>query len=319
MSAPATTRTRPTWPELPAAVRAAIERRIGAVTGWTSHDGGYSPGMASTLRAPGGAVFVKAVSAVHEFSAHLYREEARRAALLPPGVPAPRFLWSAEIEAPDARDREWVTIAFETTPSRSPRIPWHDDELGAVLDLAVAVGEHTVSGDVFPSFSRELPTGAALLAAERPSGLATYDPWLPDHLDRIAELELEAPAAVEGAHLVHADMRGDNALLVGHGAEVRALAVDWPYAARGAAFCDLVGMLPATHVEGGPPPEEALRRRPLPPGTDEDAVTAFLASMTGYFVHSSLLAPPPAIPHLRAFQRAQGEVCIAWLRRRLGG
>jgi cysteine desulfurase/selenocysteine lyase len=48
------------------------------------------------------------------------------------------------------------------------------------------------------------------------------------------------------------------------------------------------------------------------------AVTAYLAALTGYFVHESLQPPPPGIPHVRAFQRAQGEVCIAWLRERLG-
>ncbi|WP_175008156.1 MULTISPECIES: hypothetical protein [unclassified Cellulosimicrobium] len=49
-----------------------------------------------------------------------------------------------------------------------------------------------------------------------------------------------------------------------------AVAVDWPGAARCAAFWDAVGML------------------------------------------------PPGIPHLRAFQRAQAEVGVAWLRHRVG-
>lgn len=198
---------RPTWTDLPAAVRRAIEARTGAVAGWTSHDGGYSPGLASTLRTAQGPVFVKAVPVEHEFAAHLYRQEAQRSALLDEAVPAPRLLWSVDVDAGDGRD--W------------PRAG-------------------------------------------------------------------------------------------------RAVAVDWAYPGRGAAFCDLVGMLPAVEVEGGPPPEEALRRRPLPQGTDEDAVTAYLVAITGYFVHASLQPPPPGIPHVRAFQRAQGEAGIAWLRRRLG-
>lgn len=316
-----TARTRPVWTDLPAAVRAGIEARLGApVTGWASHDGGYSQGLASTLRTDRGAVFVKAVSTEHEFTVRLYRQEAERAAALGEGVPAPRLRWVAEAAA-DGHD--WVALAFDAVAGRAPAQPWREDELRAVLDLAVEVGEHHVAAGVLPEVASELPAQlVGRLAADRPAGLASSDPWLAEQLDRLATLELEAPAAVAGDRLVHGDLRGDNAVLAeraparGAGG-LRALAVDWAYAGRGAAFCDLVGMLPAVQAEGGPAPEEALRLRPLPAGTDEDAVTAYLVAMTGYFVHSSLQPPVPGIPHLRAFQRAQGEACVAWLRRRL--
>ncbi|MFE7406652.1 phosphotransferase [Isoptericola sp. NPDC057559] len=316
------TRTRPTWTDLPARVRAAVEGRLGAsVTGWTSHDGGYSQGLASTLRTAGGPVFVKAVSAEHPFTVGMYREEARRAALLPDGVPTPRFLWAVDA-AGDTDDEAWVALAFETLPSRTPRMPWVAEDLRAVLDLAAGVAEHDVAPGLLPDYETELPTGRTeRLAAERPHGLASYDPWLTTHLDRLATIEQDAPAAVTGDVLVHGDLRGDNALLVDaleSAGGTRALAVDWPNAARGAAFCDLVGMLPAVRLEGGPTPEEALALRPLPAGTEEGAVTAYLVALMGYFVHSSLQPPPPGIPHVRAFQRAQGQVCVAWLRRRLG-
>lgn len=313
-----TARRRPTWTDLPAAVRRAIEARTGAVAGWTSHDGGYSPGLASTLRTAQGPVFVKAVPVEHEFAAHLYRQEAQRSALLDEAVPAPRLLWSVDVDAGDGRD--WAVVAFDAIEGRTPAQPWRDDELRLVLDLAVEVGEHEVGAGLLPEVASELPPAlTGRLAGERPDGLASYDPWFSDRLDHLASLEAEAPAAVAGDRLVHNDLRGDNALIVTRGPRAgRAVAVDWAYPGRGAAFCDLVGMLPAVEVEGGPPPEEALRRRPLPQGTDEDAVTAYLVAITGYFVHASLQPPPPGIPHVRAFQRAQGEAGIAWLRRRLG-
>ena len=312
------TRARPTWTDLPGPVRAAFEDRIGAaVTGWTSHDGGYSQGLASTLRTDRGDVFVKAVSTEHAFTVGLYREEAQRAAVLGAAVPAPRLRWVTEVA--DAHD--WVALAFDAVPGRVPAQPWREDELRAVLRLAVEVGDHQVAAGVLPDAGLP-PRLVGRLAAERPAGLASYDPWLAEQLDRLATIELEAPAAVAGDRLVHGDLRGDNAVLVARGSGpstsgLRALAVDWAYAGRGAAFCDLVGMLPAVQVEGGPTPEESLALRPLPPGTDDDAVTAYLTATAGYFVHSSLQPPVPGIPHLRAFQRAQGEVCVAWLRRRL--
>ncbi|MCA5893351.1 aminoglycoside phosphotransferase family protein [Isoptericola sp. NEAU-Y5] len=331
-----TTRDRPTWPDLPAGVRAGIEARLGAtVTGWTSHDGGYSQGLASTLRTDRGPVFVKAVPTEHELTARLYRQEAERSALLGEGVPAPRLRWLTEIGL--AQGPEWVVLAFDAIEGRVPAQPWRDDELRAVLDLAVEVGEHEVEVGVLPDFASELPVDrAGRLADERPAGLASFDPWLAEHLDRLSTIERDAASAVAGDRLVHGDLRGDNAVIVaggpsrarGHGpgdhgpgcggpGRGGAVAVDWAYPGRGAGFCDLVGMLPAVQVEGGPPPEEALRRRPLPTGTDEDAVTAYLVALAGYFVHASLQPPPPGIPHVRAFQRAQGEVCVAWLRRRL--
>lgn len=316
----APTRTRPTWPELPAGVRAAIEARLGApVTAWASHDGGYSPGMASTLRTATGATFVKAVPAAHEFAARAYREEARRSAVLPAGAPAPPLHWQLEVDAGEP----WVAVAFDPVAGRAPVTPLVGADLDAVLRLAAEVAEHRVAPGVLPDAVSSLPTGhAAALADRRPAGLGTYDPWLAAHLDRLAAIEQDVGAAVAGDRLVHGDLRGDNAVILdggpGGGEPPRAVAVDWPYAGRGAAFCDLVGMLPAVHAEGGPPPHEVLARTALPGAPDDGAVTAFLATIAAYFVDSSLEPPPPGIPHVRAFQRAQAEVCIDWLRERLG-
>ncbi len=51
---------------------------------------------------------------------------------------------------------------------------------------------------------------------------------------------------------------------------------------------------------------------------DPEALTTFVVAIAGYFVSASLQPPPPGIPHVRAFQRAQGEVCLDWLTVRLG-
>ncbi|WP_402376311.1 aminoglycoside phosphotransferase family protein [Isoptericola rhizosphaerae] len=317
MTTPSQRRTRPVWPEIPAHVRGALEGRLGApVTAWTSHDGGYTPGMASTLRTSRGDVFVKAVSAEHDFSAAMYRREAGRSALLPDGVPAPRLRWLAEVSGPSGDD--WVVVAFDALTGNTPRVPWQPDELDVVMDLAARIAEHEIAPGVLPEMADEWPPGLTQrLADERPAGLSSYDPWFADHLDRLAEIEGDVVEAVAGTSLLHGDLRGDNAVVVEDpsGAGMRAIAVDWPFAVRGAAYTDVVGMLPSVRLEGGPPPWEVLERHPLPSGTDDDAVRAYVVSLTGYFVHSSLQPPPPAIPHVRSFQRAQAEVCIDWLRR----
>lgn len=317
------TRVRPTWPDLPTHVRDAVVARLGGpVTGWTSHDGGYSPGWALTLESAAGSTFVKVASTEYDIAARLHRQEAVRAAALPDGVPAPAFRWNMELPDPGESKPAWVVVASEAVDGRAPRTePWDLDDLDLLQHLARRIAEHEVPhGGAYPTFGDHAWPESAQLADERPAGLATYDPWLAANLDRIAEIaspERQAKAFA-GSHLVHADLRADNALVVrrADGAE-EAVAVDWPHAARGPAYLDQTGMLPAAHATGGPPPQEVLDRTPLAAGVDLEAVTVWVAVQTAYFVHNSLQDPPPGIPHVRAFQRIQAKSCIPWLRARL--
>ncbi|MFC8800366.1 hypothetical protein ACFT2C_21735 [Promicromonospora sp. NPDC057138] len=317
------TRVRPTWPDLPAHVRDAVVAELGGpVTGWTSHDGGYSPGWALTLESAGGSAFVKVASTEYDVAARLHRREAVRAAALPDGVPAPAFRWIIELPEPGGAEPAWVVIASDVVRGRVPRTePWDLDDLDRLQHLARRIALHEVpDGGAFPDFADHTWPEAAQLADERPAGLATYDPWLAANLDRIAEItapERQAEAFA-GPHLVHADLRADNALIVRRAdAAEEAVAVDWPHAMRGAPFLDLTGMLPVVQATGGPAPEQVLERTPLPDGVDPEAVTVWVAVMTAYFARTSLEDPPPGIPHVRAFQRIQAEACIPWLRDRL--
>ena len=45
-------------------------------------------------------------------------------------------------------------------------------------------------------------------------------------------------------------------------------------------------------------------------------VGAVLAGLAGYFCDVQRRPDPPGLPTVRAFQRAQGEVVLRWLRRR---
>jgi len=77
-----------------------------------------------------------------------------------------------------------------------------------------------------------------------------------------------------------------------------ALAIDWPHAARGAAFCDLIGWLPSLRMEGGLDPEQMLRSTAVGRAADPEAVTTYAVALAGFFVHESLLPDPPGIPHV---------------------
>lgn len=139
------------------------------------------------------------------------------------------------------------------------------------------------------------------------------DMWCLSHLEQLAELEAQAPAAAAGETLLHFDTRADNLLIAGD----RVYVLDWPWARTGAAFIDWVAMAPSVAMQGGPAPETFLRRFDVS-GVSDDAITAVVCTLAGFFVESSLAPAPPGLPTLRAFQAAQGRVAIDWLRERTG-
>ena len=73
-------------------------------------------------------------------------------------------------------------------------------------------------------------------------------------------------------------------------------------------------MLPSVELEGGGAPEAVLARVGLDE-LDVDALVPLVAAIAGYFAERGRLPDPPGLPTVRAFQRAQGEVTNAWLRR----
>jgi hypothetical protein len=313
MSAPsAVGGRRLSWPQVPAGVRAAVVAAAGSpVRSATSRPGGFSPGLASVLRlVDGRSVFVKAVNAARNpESPALHRREAEVLAALPGGVPTPRLLWSYD-------DGDWVALMIEAVDGRLPAQPWRPDELAAFLRLAAGLVDQLTPAPVeAPAIEERFRlafTGWRRLASD-PATARRIDPWVYRHLDRLAGLERDWPAAASGATLLHADLRADNVLLTNGGP----VAVDWPHACLGAGWVDLLLALPSVAMHGGGDPEEIWAGYPPAARADPQAVTAVLAAVTGFFLHQSLRPAPPNLPRVRDFQAAQGRAGLAWLRRRL--
>jgi hypothetical protein len=93
--------------------------------------------------------------------------------------------------------------------------------------------------------------------------------------------------------------------------------VDWPHVSLGAPWVDLLAFLPSVAMQGGPKPWELFDDHPVAGSATPEHVDAVLAALAGFFVQRSVLPPPPGLPTLRQFQRAQGVEALAWLRRRL--
>ena len=299
------------WANVPDTVKSwAATIGHGAPTEVRDLHGGFSPGAAAWLECPRGAVFVKAVGEeLNPESPALHRREAVVSAALPrlPALPVLLDVYD---------DGGWVALAFEAIEGRLPQHPWDGAELDSVTRTLEGVHAALTPSPAAPLESaqrlfQKLFGGWAELASatETPE----LDPWGQAHLSELAALEARWPEAIDGSTLIHGDVRSDN-ILIGRAGPVF---VDWPHAAVGNPVFDLVAWAPSVVLEGGPQPEELLAGHAPSRRTDPDVVTVLLAAVSGFFVSHSFRPPPPGLPTLRRFQAAQGEVAVAWLRRRM--
>ena len=304
---PAAEGVRVHWEQLPPFIRRQIEERIGEhVVRSITQPGGFSPGMAARLTTAGGReVFVKAVSEqANPDTPQMHRREAEVVAALPPEAPVPRLLWTLD-------EAGWVALAFEAVDGHMPVQPWRDDELGLVVAalhrLHQALTPSPIASD---TASNLLATHIKGWGELREAG--GLDQWSNRNLERLVELEAMAPTAAVGETLLHVDVRADNLLI----AADRVYFVDWPWALIGAPLVDWVGFAPSVAMQGGPQPDELLAMAELKVAAD--AIDAVIASLAGYFLAYARRPPPPGIPTVRAFQAAQGEIALRWLRERTG-
>ncbi len=311
---------RAAWADVPDSVRELVAARVGsAIVRADGVSAGFNPGFAGALLfADGHREFVKAVDgAAHAEAGRLNRAEAAANLALPPGVPAPRLLWSDEYEPGD--ESAWVVTSFEFVPGRAPAAPWTPQDLGRALDALTDLARHEVAPGSLSTFSDEHASVlvqwqefATLNAAERAAASAragALGTWACRNADVLAEWAARAPEATRGAALVHGDFRADNLILD----DELAWIVDWPYASIGAPWVDLACFLPSVEMQGGGPCQENFAAHPLARGVAHEDVRALLAALTGYFFVHALLPEVPEIPTLRAFQWAQAVPAIRWL------
>lgn len=294
-------------------MRARIDEIAGSpVVAPTNLDGGFSPGPAARCDlADGRRVFVKAAgTALNPFSPAMHRREAKVLSALPDDHPSPHLIGSVD-------DGDWVALIVEWVDGRMPVAPIDRPDLDRMVAVAerladVGNGLRPDGVETFEQRNAALTGHWSRLLDEGAEVGDRLDPWSRAHLHQLAELEAPALAASAGEHLLHVDLRTDNVLLSGVTAD-RDIVVDWPSAAIGAAWIDLLCMMPALHLDGGPPPSEVFAATRLGRSADDDAVNAFLAAFAGFFTRQALMDPPPGLPTLRTFQAAQGRVARRWL------
>ncbi len=297
------------WHELPDHVRAGIERALqSSVIEAESRRGGYGPSLASIcVLADGRRVFVKAVSpAQNPDSPGMMRREAEINRCLPDRAPLPALLHEID-------DGEWIALVFEHVDGRLPLTPWDPHELQRVMEATLALGDLVPRAPLgtVADYYGSVFVGWRTLAAQQPDAVA--DPWCREWLAELATVEAQWETTTAGDRLLHGDVRSDNVLLTPDG---RVVFVDWTSTCTGAGWFDALAMLPAVELEGGGAPESVMELVGLDLGADE--ILPLVAAMAGYFAERGRLPDPPGLPTVRAFQRAQGEITTAWLRRLWG-
>jgi hypothetical protein len=288
-----------------------VEHKIGSpVVTAQSQGSGYTPGFASVLTTEAGTRhFVKAAStrAQRQFAA-AYREEARKLAGLPEGVPAPRLRWLY-----DAHD--WVVLETDYIDARLPRRPWRPDDLGAALNMLEEVAARLTPPPAalgLPTFAEEfagLPRFWDHLRVTRPAL-----PGLDAHLEEAAALASGFAEVCAGSTLVHTDIRDDNILIRPDGT---ALVCDWNFPCTGASWLDSALLMVGPRGDGIDV-DAVLAERALTREVPAESLDVVIALVAGYFLRQADEPVPATSPHLRDFQRWQGEVCWDWLCERRG-
>ncbi len=298
------------WAQVPADVKAEVERLAGApVVRAASCEGGFSPGLASGLTLAGGRmVFVKAMDAdAWPGQATTHRAEASVSAALPASLPAPRLLGSFD-------DGHWVVLVFEYVDGAEPDLRRRPAEASLV---AAALGELarklTPSPIAAPAGHPRLGGWADVAAdGDRLARLPALSPWAARHLPRLIALEAEGLAAARGDSLVHFDAFPHNILL----ARGRVLFVDWPHARLGAPFLDLV-MFASAAAGAGIDPERIVARETVTAGVPPHVIDAVLAAHAGFCASGSLERVPPALQPIVAAKTDLAAAALVWLSRRL--
>lgn len=312
------TAVRPDWADLPADLRAAVERRLGApVTDAVTGHGGFTRGFAAVLRtATGERAFVKAARLVdQQHLADWYAREVAVAAALPAEVPAARPRWSMPAAG-------HLVVCLDAIDGHIPPLPWRPAELTATLD-AWATAAAALREPPPALLALGLPRLAELLRGDLAwwqriaAGQAPMPPAPPLAAARLRDLvalEAALPGYVDTPAVTHCDLRVDNVLIDPGGG---AWLCDWNWLCLGAQWFDTAVLLITAYASGLD--ADALfaghpTARDAPPG----GLDAALAALAGYSLSQAAAGPTAASPHLRSHQRWTGDTALAWLADRHG-
>lgn len=281
-------------------------------------ESGVLPGAQFHVQTTKGDTLVKVLGTEKPEPLNSLRQEIALSPLLPSAAPHPELMWSIDEVLPTLGT--WVAVGYSMRPEVRPiDLSWPEEDVASLIRVIRSIGEIEAPDDpMFLPEEKVFPTNSwEILADTRPAGLANHSPWLAHRLDGLAEIASHAPDAIAGKSLQHGALRVQSVMLPAAPDE-KPLVSDWIRGSVAAPYLDLISMLVHVRTSDGPPPEATLRRYGLPPGTEADAVTCWIAVLAGYYLKSSMDPPPPEMPELRSYQHRLARTAVSWLQTRLG-
>jgi Phosphotransferase enzyme family len=314
------TSLRPAWDSLPAHLQAAVGAAVGSVVveGAAPVTTGFTGAYAGRVRlADGREVFTKVGTPAQPHVVGALTEEARLLAALPSGIPAPALVAAGGSGG-------WRFLVLELLEGHLPGMPWTRPDADAAHEACLALAEagtpapaDLVSGSFGPAFAGadQVQATAAALAGGSFVPAPGLSGGLLEHAAEVARLTRLAPGVLQGASLVHSDLRPDNLLVDRSG---RAHVLDWNWLCTGPGWVDLVGLMPLMALDGLDT-DAVMAGSPLTRDADPEHVDAFLAAVTVY-MSGNLAAPPPpgCTPALRHHQHHMAGAFLAMLADRRG-
>lgn len=316
---------KPAWRAVPAAVRASVDALCGSpVVRGARVWGGYAPTPTfQLLLADGRRVFLKGTSPTSNATMVRALDSEQRVytelgALISPF--APRYLGAL-------RESGWHVLLLEDAgPATIP--PWsaesgrrvahacaefHASTLASDLPAWLDLPERWVAPITWSRVERDSGHLRKVAALAGPRAAEAHR-WLGEALPTLQQYGDHAAEVTGPFALLHGDIRSDNLRY----RDGRLYLFDWPWANAGRPEFDVVPFAQSVAVDGGPNPERVLEWYEERLALRPDAVDAALAWIAAFFAQHAWEPEVPGLPRLRAFQRRQLAVVLAWAARRFG-
>lgn len=290
---------RLSWEALPATVRDSVQAELGQVVKAKTADEGIMPGVAARLHLEDGtSVFLKAINGDHP-SARLLLRQRWVSTVLPAETPAPRMLWSSDIDG-------WIVIVHayiedarsaDLTPG-SPDFPM---VMTAMRRLTTLLTPCPAGAPPVGDNLELLLTKADLMLGKHAIELPTADRGM--YREALEEFD---PATLDGDTLIHYDLHGENILITPSGPSV----IDWSFATRAAAWVDAALLAPRL-VESGHPPElveKQLAELPAWSAVPRDSLHGLAVLWTLFRIYKATFGPP----EVRGYRARAAGAGRAW-------
>lgn len=234
----------------------------------------FPGGIAARIELRGGWwVYVQALPTGHPRAGDYYAEALTSDKLGGRG-PIPELL--------SVVDGAWLALAYTDVAGTRPRLRPGSADITAVF-TALGSLARTMTPCPLPDVPAALDRLDARLSgwrgirAQPPPGL---DDWSARYVEDLAALETSWQPWAGGDTLLHGELSPANLVLAGRG---KVLVTGWRYPMRGAAWLDLLSLVPYLLAAGHEPRsvDRLLRRRSALAGVPAWAVTAFGVALAG--------------------------------------